>query len=97
MENIQSSRQIIILKIPLINIATKFNSFLKDATLQIDWKKQNGLEIMIVINNHNQKMPDCTNNHNYHNSNYNQEMPDYTQIITTTAALQPGNTGLNQT
>ena len=58
MENIQSSRQIIILKIPLINIATKFNSFLKDATSQIDWKKQNGLEIMIVINNHNQKMPD---------------------------------------
>ena len=57
-------------------------------------EKQNELEIMIVINNHNQEIPDCPNSHNYDNSNCNQEIPGC--ITTTTAALQPGNTRLNQ-
>ena len=72
-------------------------------------EKQNELEIMIVINNHNQEIPDCTNSHNHHNSDCNQEISDCINnhnsdcnqeipgcITTTTAALQPGNTRLNQ-
>ena len=54
-------------------------------------KKQNELEIMIVINNHNQEIPDCTNSHNHHNSDCNQEISDCTNNSNSNCMIEINN------